>query len=54
LVVFDVKTEVVEAGLMPWFLGIGGVQDRQVHFTIGKVYGAVLGAVHLFHIEHSL
>jgi hypothetical protein len=39
---------------MARFLGIGGVEDRQVHFAIGKVHRAVLGAVHLFHIEYSL
>ena len=52
LAVFDVKAEVIKAGPMPRFFGVGGIQDRQVHFAIGKMDRAVLGAVHLFHVEH--
>ena len=53
-VVFDVKAEVIEARLMSRFLGIGGVQDRQVHFAVRKMDRAILGALHLVHFEHSL
>src|SRR5262245_23170010 len=48
------KAEVIETRLVSRFLGIGGVQDRQVYFTVRKMNRAVLGAVHLFHVEHLL
>src|SRR3989442_1618866 len=53
-VVFDMKAEMIESGLVPRLFWIAGVQDREVHLAIGKMDRAVFRAIHLLHFEYFL
>src|SRR5437773_1939811 len=48
------EAKMVKSGLMSRLFWIGSVEDRQVHFAVGKMDRAVFCAVHLFHFEYSL